>query len=955
MKDKMTTRSAFALVLASLLASASLPAAVPLSWTVETTRATPATFEAYQGETLTFEAALQSRGKPLEAPLNYSFFWQTNGMGSTYWEKKVVVGSRSRTEEDSNSYVELGLPTTTNVLFATWSPDMDVGAKVYNCFIGSPSNIYHAAFQLRLRPSPGASPNALPLPVPVIDFARVRVLNPPWGGGGVDTNAVRDIIHATVDGAARPLPKYLHERNFDDSYPAEAEEYYRSRGDGKTDGGCSAVRSGGYLYRNFDYPFDDRAEFVVRMSAGTVPSASSPTGADKHRFASIGVAQVGTNLTEQVVTSGKPNRWYKALPGATVDGINEHGVVAEINVVDTPVTGWHTNATDKAIHPLAAVRWVLDNATNAQSAAEYIAANIRFPAGWTQNFHYMIADATSTYIVENGTATNGDEYHEPDEPVTMTNFQLSKFPWDGMGMERFGLLLGGANITNAWYTNAYSPTANWRSEFKSIDEQNTATNGWARLGTMAARRATGLFWQSVHTSVYDISNRTLRVAVQETDDWYVFQVPVTSPKIDAYTKAETDERVADAVYDRVRYENIAEEWVEGESYTNGQPVFVRVCITDAKNFFVCIKDHTGDDDVKFYDTEYWCPIQDYRFASQDDLAANVSSLSSSIDDVSLAAAAAQQTADAAQQTASSASASVTQLAGQVGTIGAHLNAEDARFVSTNYNSATHMPEAYVEIKLPDNSWSVIWREMTRWNWLLDDYLPQHHYTKSQVDAALEQKADRAWGYYDSHSGTYAPDGYTWISSPKVALAAGLGYQRTVTTEGAIWVLESNGLVTETGGVASNGFFRISDDEGNVHFEIIKGNKRTIGADASSCKVVGAFTPTKLQIGYSIVSDAHPTLRICNDLKTLQWKDETDPECLANVTWEGQSGAWVAFVQGKAAQSLLFVTATYETGAESYIRNVAPVSMEYMYLGGQKYSVGTATISGHTVLTLTPAN
>lgn len=139
-------------------------AAVPLSWTVETSRAQPATFEAYQGETLTFEAALQAKGKPLESPSNYSFFWQTNGMGSTYWEAPCP-----RLQ-----------PTPTNVLFATWLPAYDVGAKVYNCFIGSPSNIYHAAFQLRLRPSPGWTPNALPLPTPVIDFAKVRVLNPPW-------------------------------------------------------------------------------------------------------------------------------------------------------------------------------------------------------------------------------------------------------------------------------------------------------------------------------------------------------------------------------------------------------------------------------------------------------------------------------------------------------------------------------------------------------------------------------------------------------------------------------------------------------------------------------------------------------------------------------------------------------------------------------------------------------
>ena len=164
-------------------------AAVPLRWTVETSRVQPAVFDAYQGETLTFEAALQSKGKPLEAPLNYSFFWQTNGMGNAYWEAPCPVPSRSL---DGAS---------TNVLFATFTPSMDVGARAYNCFIGSPSNIYHAAFQLRLRPSPGALPNALPLPTPAIDFARVRVLNPPWGsggGGGCDTNAVDILANSAV-------------------------------------------------------------------------------------------------------------------------------------------------------------------------------------------------------------------------------------------------------------------------------------------------------------------------------------------------------------------------------------------------------------------------------------------------------------------------------------------------------------------------------------------------------------------------------------------------------------------------------------------------------------------------------------------------------------------------------------------------------------------------------------
>ena len=157
-------------------------AAVPLRWTVETSRVQPAVFEAYQGETLELEATLQSYGKPITNALqDVRIYWQTNGMGSAYWSAPASADG--------------------NTLRATWTPSMDVGARAYNCFIGSPTNNYRAAFQLRLRPSPGALPNALPLPTPVIDFARVRVLNPPWGsggGGGCDTNAVDALANSAV-------------------------------------------------------------------------------------------------------------------------------------------------------------------------------------------------------------------------------------------------------------------------------------------------------------------------------------------------------------------------------------------------------------------------------------------------------------------------------------------------------------------------------------------------------------------------------------------------------------------------------------------------------------------------------------------------------------------------------------------------------------------------------------
>ena len=342
-----------------------------------------------------------------------------------------------------------------------------------------------------------------------------------------------------VDGAARPLPKYLHALDFADSYTNESAAYYRSRGNGTTGGGCSSVRDGGFLYRNFDYPFDDRAEFVVKMAAG------------KDRFASVGVAQIGTNLTEQMVTSGDPkySLLYNWLPGATVDGINENGVACNINVVDgdPQTSGWHTNATSDATHPIAAIRWILDHATNAQHAAAYIAANIRFPHGWTQNFHYMIADAEKTYIVENGLfrAATWDD----GMPPVMTNFPLfSGESSDGTGEERYLILADRTSITNVWYTNAYLPSTQppWVSDFNdNFALYEAATNRWAKKpkeehrGEIVGGQS---WWQTVHTSIYDITNRVLRVAVQEKDDWYTFQVPRAGGggTVDAYTKSQTD-------------------------------------------------------------------------------------------------------------------------------------------------------------------------------------------------------------------------------------------------------------------------------------------------------------------------------------------------------------------------------------------------------------------------------
>lgn len=325
----------------------------------------------------------------------------------------------------------------------------------------------------------------------------------------VGTNTAAQIAALTngtrsVDGAARPLPAYLHALTFDDTYPEDAAWWYARADYSNGGGGCSARRTGGVLERNYDFPFDDVAEFVVGVSATT------------NRFASLGVANVGQDLTEAFVTSGKPSRFYKCLPGHTLDGINENGLAVEVNITTTSGV-WRTTGE---VHCLGAVRWALDHGVTAGATASNLAAKVYVPAGFGSNFHYMVADAAETWIVENG------EARKVDGVAVMTNFSADRI--GGEGYERWTNLVNGASITSQWWTAAYDRNtrpirvsdigANYAQVWDAWDAQPREAHRGQRIGGIP-------WWQTLHTSVYDLATRTLRICVQERGDWYTFALP----------------------------------------------------------------------------------------------------------------------------------------------------------------------------------------------------------------------------------------------------------------------------------------------------------------------------------------------------------------------------------------------------------------------------------------------
>lgn len=290
------------------------------------------------------------------------------------------------------------------------------------------------------------------------------------------------------------------------------------------------------------------------------------------------------------------------------------------------------------------------------------------------------------------------------------------------------------------------------------------------------------------------------------------------------------------------------------------------------------------------------------------------------------------------------------LAGQVTAIGAHLNGEDAKVIVTNYNSSTHLPEAEFDINV-SNNWLVVWREMTRWNWFLGDVFDP--YTNA-VAAALANKAEKEYAFFDGVTGEPAPDGFFWISQPRVAICAGAAYQRYVDTAGEVWVLESNGMVADINGT-TNGYFRISDDKGNVQFEIVKGDSRTVTAAAGAMTRSSVMGVTHWHTTYMVTNAVSaPKAMFCRDIANPEWYAEDDPGCPCNVDWTHPSeGIYVCEWWTQGDEPKMFMRSQCGQGSESRIVQNAPVEMQTIVIGGVKGTLGTATINGITVLTFTP--
>ena len=303
-----------------------------------------------------------------------------------------------------------------------------------------------------------------------------------------------------------------------------------------------------------------------------------------------------------------------------------------------------------------------------------------------------------------------------------------------------------------------------------------------------------------------------------------------------------------------------------------------------------------------------------------------------------------------------------EISGTVSAWQTYWDGDDVRVTVTNYYGNLGTPSLYLEQKMladdtHDSPWfKIVWDERTRWNL----FLPQW---SSLTNDVAQNKADRAWGVYDSSTGEYSPDGLLQLSQEQIMIAPGMSYQKTVTAGGnAYWVLRANDPTTVSG-VTSNGFFRIEDFDGNALFEIVKGDKRVVGASIASINI----EDYGLTLTFNVESDNPPEVYFANSLSDGEWNriERSGESAWAvqhwEVEWSGASGAWVASITWNGGSIGMpsppnppqqgFFRATYETGGNTYIRNNVATSIDKVVVGGIEYTVTVETVNGKKLMVL----
>lgn len=328
-------------------------------------------------------------------------------------------------------------------------------------------------------------------------------------------------------------------------------------------GTCSGLRVGRYFGNNLDWTHDNWSDFVITVSADSAAG----------RHGSVGLAHYAVPTNEVM---------YAFLPFYMTDGINDAGVAMSANCLSGADTGYTTgtNPNGERLSALAAIRPVLDYATNVEHAVAILrnrdVYSQKVMGMNNEEFHYLISDPQVSVVAE-----CVDNQICVITNRIMTNFYLSRFretahgtadhtPY-ARGIERWESLRAHSNevssvesmfdvmarVANSNFGTDSGSVTNMWSEFNGREDlsgkdltfeqqdsrdptdekfiERSLYADWIRSQWLSAWKyyvCTGerssldeiISAHTVHTSVYDLEAKTLAVRIQERRTTFNFDL-----------------------------------------------------------------------------------------------------------------------------------------------------------------------------------------------------------------------------------------------------------------------------------------------------------------------------------------------------------------------------------------------------------------------------------------------
>ena len=297
---------------------------------------------------------------------------------------------------------------------------------------------------------------------------------------------------------------YLYEAKYqpttDEGYEAANEIcklLFGNGGEQQLPASCSSVRKGNLYGRNFDLICDQYANIIVRTPAenGRYASVSLDGGMLGRVLGIITGNTLCTKSRLDDILAGKvtpeeiEEKWLMLLPYVTMDGINEKGVVCNINVAQTgpgieATTGTNPTA-GKDMYVALCPRYILDFCSSAKEAVEKLKEFNIWSSGSAENpqaeYHLMIADAKNTYIVE--FRKSKMLVREVSDKPYMTNFNLLLDDNNTVGFDMKG------HVVRSTIINYDGSIGNYHGDGHGARRYDIIADGYASVNSRESMRA----------------------------------------------------------------------------------------------------------------------------------------------------------------------------------------------------------------------------------------------------------------------------------------------------------------------------------------------------------------------------------------------------------------------------------------------------------------------------------